>query len=156
LEGQGMAHTTYYFSFYRTEAMQQAGLSDQYLETLGPWQTMLNQGLTTFAEEPDPTRSDCHAWSASPLYHFLSLVCGVKPGAPGFSKVRIAPHLNGLQTVSASIPHPLGTIEVLWEALGDTGLKGQVVLPEGIDGSLEWAGHSYPLKAGVNPIRITP
>ena len=156
LEGQGMAHTTYYFSFYRTEAMQQAGLSNQYLETLGPWQTMLNQGLTTFAEEPDPTRSDCHAWSASPLYHFLSLVCGVKPGAPGFSKVRIAPHLNGLQTVNASIPHPLGTIEVLWEAVGDTGLKGQVVLPEGVDGSLEWGGHSYPLQAGVNPIRITP
>ena len=154
LEGSGMAHTTYYFSFYRTEAMEQAGLADRYLETLAPWQTMLSNGLTTFAEEPDPTRSDCHAWSASPLYHFLALVCGVKPGAPGFSRVKIAPHLSGLQTVNASIPHPLGTIEVLWEAEGDAVLKGQVVLPEGLDGTLEWGGRSYPLQAGVNPIRI--
>ncbi len=156
LEGKDMAHTSYYFSFYRAEAMEKAGMSDQYLETLAPWQTMLNNGLTTFAEEPEPTRSDCHAWSASPLYHFLSLVCGVKPGGPGFSSVRIAPHLNGLKNVNAQMPHPLGTIDVQWEAAGNGGLNGRVTLPEGLEGTLEWQGRSYPLVAGENPIKLRP
>ena len=156
LEGQGMAHTTYYFSFYRTEAMAKAGLSDQYLSTLEPWQAMLDNGLTTFAEEPDPTRSDCHAWSASPLYHFLSLVCGVKPAAPGFGKVLVAPHLNGLKKVQAQVPHPRGTIEVQWEAAGTTDLSGRITLPNGLEGTLQWQGRSYPLKPGDNPIQIRP
>lgn len=156
LEGQGMAHTTYYFSFYRTEAMAQAGLSDQYLSTLKPWQEMLDNGLTTFAEEPDPTRSDCHAWSASPLYHFLSLVCGVKPAAPGFGQVLIEPHLNGLKNVHAQIPHPLGTIEVQWEAAGANDLGGHITLPDGLAGTLQWQGRTYPLKSGKNPVRIRP
>jgi hypothetical protein len=41
-----------------------AGLGERYLETLAPWRDMLTMGLTTFAERPEPTRSDCHAWSS--------------------------------------------------------------------------------------------
>jgi alpha-L-rhamnosidase len=46
-------------------------------------------GLTTFAEKPDPTRSDCHAWSASPNYDFLATVAGIEPALPGFKTVKI-------------------------------------------------------------------
>ena len=53
---------------------------------------MLNRGLTTWAETADPTRSDCHAWSASPNYDLLSIVAGIQPAAPGFKRVRIEPH----------------------------------------------------------------
>ena len=34
--------------------------------------------LPTFAEKPDPTRSDSHAWSAPPNYNFLALVAGIR------------------------------------------------------------------------------
>ena len=48
------------------------GEGDRYLDQLGDWRTMLARGLTTFAENVDrpggSSRSDCHAWSASPEY----------------------------------------------------------------------------------------
>ena len=34
--------------------MGKAGLSGEYPDMLDPWIQMLNQGLTTFAEEPEP------------------------------------------------------------------------------------------------------
>lgn len=154
LEGETMAETSYYFSFYRTEAMGRAGLSDQYLETLGPWRTMLADGLTTFAEEPEPTRSDCHAWSASPLYYFLALVLGVTPETPGFATIRVAPKFNGLPKVEGEIPHPKGTVSVRLEQVGTDGIQGEVILPLETSGTFEWEGSSIPLKGGKNSLRI--
>ena len=57
---------TVYYQFYLVRAMIRAGLADRYAERLDTWRDMIAAGLTTFAEEPEPTRSDCHAWSASP------------------------------------------------------------------------------------------
>ncbi|UZJ65070.1 hypothetical protein OKW96_01940 [Sphingobacterium sp. KU25419] len=45
-------------------------MSDSYTDQLEPWKDMLALGLSTFSENPDPTRSDCHAWSSSPNYDF--------------------------------------------------------------------------------------
>ena len=61
-----------YFRFYVARAMDHAGMDDRYLDSLGPWRTMLELGLTTFAETAEPTRSDDHAWSAHPNYDFLT------------------------------------------------------------------------------------
>ncbi|MFM1878207.1 MAG: hypothetical protein RLZZ241_1073 [Bacteroidota bacterium] len=154
LSQDSVAETTYYFSFYRTEALAKSGMANTYLEGLGPWQEMLDLGLTTFAEEPDPTRSDCHAWSASPLYHFLSLVCGVRPDSPGFQTVRIAPNLNALKQIEAKIPHALGDLTLKIEQQKDEELIGKITLPEGLTGNLDWEGQSYPLKSGSNSIQI--
>ena len=68
--------------------MRMAGEGDKYFSQLEPWKKMLDRGLTTFAEKPDPTRSDCHAWSSSPNYHLLSLVAGVTPAEYGFKSVQ--------------------------------------------------------------------
>ena len=73
---------------------------------------MLDIGLTTFAERPEPTRSDCHAWSASPNYDLLATVAGIRPAAPGFKKVRISPALGDLNEIKAQMPHPMGMISV--------------------------------------------
>jgi alpha-L-rhamnosidase len=52
---------------------------------------MLNRGLTTWAETADPTtRSDCHAWSASPNYELFRTVLGIDSAAPGFRRVNPA------------------------------------------------------------------
>jgi len=87
---------TMYFRFYLTRALKKAGLADKYLNTLGLWRDMLTKGLTTFAEKPDPTRSDCHAWSASPDYDLLATVAGIEPASPGFQTVKIEPALGPL------------------------------------------------------------
>ena len=83
LNDKELAQCTLYFKFYLFEALEKAGQANQFTASLIPWKQMLDAGLTTFAETPDPTRSDCHAWSASPVYYFLSLVSGIKPGCTG-------------------------------------------------------------------------
>lgn len=136
---------TMYFRFYLTRALQKVKLSDEYLNTLDLWYDMLNKGLTTFAEKPDPVRSECHAWSASPNYEFLAVVAGIRPASPGFKTVTVEPHLGSLKMVRGKMPHPMGTITFDIERVGETGLKGTVELPSGLTGELKWNGHSVSL-----------
>jgi alpha-L-rhamnosidase len=154
IEGTDMAPASYYFSFYLMEALRKTNKEDKYLELLGPWEEMLKKGLTTFAERPDPTRSDCHAWSASPMYFFLSMVCGIEPAGPGFEKVTVAPHLGKLETVKGSVPHPNGMIEVNLKRKGKAGVEGTVQLPAGLTGTFQWGQQTLNLKSGANSISM--
>jgi hypothetical protein len=143
----------FYYRFYLHQALKKAGLGDRYLDMLAPWREMLKIGLTTFAEKPEPARSDCHAWSASPNHDLPAIVCGVEPAEPGFKSVRISPNLGALSWVKANVPHPLGKITVHFQRQGKTGLKGEVTLPEGLTGVLIWNGKSQPLKGGRQDIK---
>ncbi|MCK4991607.1 MAG: alpha-L-rhamnosidase, partial [Bacteroidales bacterium] len=146
--------TTIYFRFYLFQAMQKVGMADQYTEMLGSWERMPENGLTTFKEGDYKDRSDCHAWSASPLYHFLSLVAGITPAEPGFRSVQIKPALGTLEQIDASLPHPLGMIEVQLERKGKEGIRGTIVLPEGIQGTFIWNNNNYPLTPGSQEIKL--
>jgi hypothetical protein len=108
--------------------------------------------LTTFAETPDPTRSDCHAWSASPVYYFLSLVSGIKPASPGFKTVKIEPNPGSLKNIDATMPHRFGTIRVRLEKDNENQLNGEIILPSGLDGVFIWNGIQRQLKEGTNKI----
>jgi len=149
-----LVQCTYYYRFYLDRAMRKAGLADDYVGRLGPWREMLDLGLTTFAEEPDPTRSDCHAWSSSPNYNFLATVCGIEPAEPGFKSVRIAPALGSLTWVEGRLPHPEGEIAVDLKTRGDAGLEGVVTLPGELKGFFVWQGREIPLKGGRQKIRL--
>jgi len=125
---------TVYFRYYLDRAMVKAGLGDQYLNRLGTWEFMLKEGLTTWAETDSPnTRSDCHAWGASPNIEFFRTVLGVDSAAPGFRRIRVAPSLGPLQRASGVIPHPKGLIEVRVERGGPTGLVIDVKAPAGVE-----------------------
>src|SRR5437870_6300496 len=113
--------------------MKKAGLGDEYLNELGRWRGMLALALTTWAEKSEPTRSDCHAWSAHPNFDLLATVAGIESSAPGFSEVAIAPHLGQLKQVTASMPHPRGEIAVRYERKGES-LGADITLPEGLAG----------------------
>lgn len=143
-----------YFRFYLLRAMKQAGLGDQYLARLGPWHEMLARGLTTFAEKPDPTRSDCHAWSASPVYEFLATVAGIEPASPGFATVRIAPHFGYLKAFSARMPHPKGEISVELKKDAAGAVSGTIVLPAGVSGEFVWGGKTVALQGGEQRIQM--
>ncbi|MEO6993117.1 MAG: alpha-L-rhamnosidase C-terminal domain-containing protein [Lacunisphaera sp.] len=142
-----------YFRFYLLRAMKQAGLGDEYLAMLGPWRDMLSRGLTTFAEQPDPTRSDCHAWSASPVYDLLATVCGVESASRGFATVRIEPHLGKLKHAEGKVMHPKGAILVSLQREGD-GLQAKVTLPSEVTGTFVWKGKSTPLKSGEQQLQL--
>ena len=144
---------TYYFKFYLFEAVRKVKLGDQFLDMLKPWQDMLNRGLTTFAEQADPTRSDCHAWSASPNYELLSLVCGVRPSSAGFRTVNIEPAMGELNKVEAKIPHPGGFIIVKLDRNGNK-ISGEIELPAQTTGNFIWKGKQQVLKAGKQVVSM--
>jgi alpha-L-rhamnosidase len=104
---------SYYFRFYLARAIDHAGHAELYPRLLGPWRHMLSLGLSTWAEKPVPSRSDAHAWSSHPTYDLLTLMAGIKPDAPGFQRIRIAPHFGSLDEMDAVMPHPRGIIHVL-------------------------------------------
>jgi hypothetical protein len=154
LSDTALAPATYYFGFYVFEALRETGLADRYVERLAPWRDMLALGLTSTPENPEPTRSDTHAWAAHPNYGLLATVLGVRPASPGFRTVRIAPALGPLRRAEGRIAHPRGDIDVSLERVGAGGLHAVVTLPEGVTGTFEWAGKRVPLRAGRQEIRL--
>ncbi len=142
-----VTQASYYFRFYLFRAMKKAGLADQYLEQLKPWRTMLDLGLTTWAENPEPTRSDCHAWSSHPNFDLLATVAGIESAAPGFEKVRIAPHPGHLKSIKARLPHPQGELKVDYQ-LKDGKWHFQIDLPGKLAGTFLWQKQERPLHPG--------
>jgi hypothetical protein len=154
LTAPGLAQGALYFKFYMHQALAKVGEGDSYLDRLDDWRTMLGKGLTTFAETMDrpnsASRSDCHAWSASPNIEMLRTVLGVDSAAPAFARVSVRPHLGKLAFVQGSVPHPKGSVEVRVEAAGAV----TVTLPAGVTGSFEWRGVKRGLSPGRNQFRV--
>jgi len=153
LADKDMTQASYYFRFYVDEALDEAGLADRYLAQLQPWREMLRLGLTTTLEQPEPSRSDSHAWSAHPNYHLLATVLGIRPETPGFRAVTIRPALGALKRASGRMPTPAGEIAVAFERRGSTGVDGRIELPPNTRGTFLWNGRASPLRPGSNRVR---
>ncbi len=153
LKDQGLTQCSYYFRFYLFRAMKKSGLGDDYIGQLNPWRHMLDLGLTTWAETPEPTRSDCHAWSAHPNFDFLATVAGIESAAPGFGKVKIEPHLGSLTTLEATMPHPLGNITVRYKRTGEQ-LDANITIPDGLPATFTWNGKTAELHKGLQHVRF--
>lgn len=150
---KSITQATFYFRFYLFQALKKTGLGDAFLSQLDDWRTMLDMGLTTFAENPEPTRSDCHAWSASPNYEFFSTVLGINPASPGFRTVRIEPYLGHLEFAEGAIPHPDGSIFVRVEKL-NAGMKVMVGLPDAVEGEVVHKGQVFKVKGGETVVEV--
>jgi alpha-L-rhamnosidase len=149
-----LTQCSYYFRFYLFRAIKKVGKGDEYLSLLGPWHQMLDLGLTTWAEEPEPVRSDCHAWSAHPNFDFLNTVAGIEPAAPGFRKVLIQPHLGTLNRLAAAVPVPQGRVVVKYERQKDH-LTADITLPQGVTGSFVWGRQEVELHAGEQHLQTS-
>jgi hypothetical protein len=148
-----METASYYFRFYLARALEHAGMGDRYLELLGPWKNMLALGLTTWAEMPEPTRSDSHAWSSHPNYDFLTIVAGIRPASFGFSKLVIEPHPGNLKNVTATFPWKKSDIQVSYKLAKGT-WEMRVNLPANLPGELLWMNKRYPLREGSQVIHL--
>ena len=148
-----MTKATYYFRFYLARAVEHAGMGDRYLNLLQPWRDMVALGLTTWAEQPEPTRSDSHAWSAHPNFDLLTIVGGIRPEKPGFASVGIEPHLGGLKRVTAAVPTPKGVIRAEYTAT-TTGVRAEITLPADLTGDLLWKGKISALHPGQQELLL--
>jgi alpha-L-rhamnosidase len=148
-----LTKATYYFRFYLARAIDHAGMGNQYLQLLGPWRQMVSLGLTTWAEQPEPTRSDSHAWSAHPNYDFLTIVAGIRPKTPGFATVLVAPQLGTLKHLLAAVASPRGMIEAEY-TVDHSRAKAIITLPADVSGELLWNGKSSSLHGGKQELQL--
>lgn len=102
---------THYF-LYR--ALDEVGLYTRTEELWDSWKAIMDMKVTTWPEDPVNWRSDCHAWSSTPLYEFVACGLGIKPEAPGFDVVRIEPKMLWLRSCEGSVHTRHGTITVSW------------------------------------------
>ena len=140
MNDRNIIQPTMYFRAYLAQTLKKTGLADKYIETLGLWEEMIKNGLTTFAENPDPARSDCHAWSASPNYDMLATIAGIRPAEPGFRSVIIEPALGKLNFIKGEMPHPAGIIFFDLKRKGNDGITGEITLPDGLNALFIWKG----------------
>ncbi|MBN1185189.1 MAG: alpha-rhamnosidase [Bacteroidales bacterium] len=155
LSDSTLTQASIYFKYYMHQALVKAGLGDGYLSWLDIWRENIELGMTTWGEDSNvkSTRSDCHAWGASPNIEFFRTILGIDSDAPGFSKVKIEPHLGEIKSIGGEMPHPNGKIAVNYE-LKNKQWDINIRLPEGITGVFIWKDKSYQLKPGENGFQI--
>jgi hypothetical protein len=120
-------------SFYLARALEKAGGYGAFgSHVLELWRAAMAKNVSTWPEYPDPTRSDCHAWSSWISADFVTCVLGVQPLKPGFEEILIAPHTEVCDDARGSAPTAVGPVRVSWRrdrAAGVIRLEGRV--PEG-------------------------
>ena len=109
------------------------------------------QIMTTWGEDSkvENTRSDCHAWGASPNVEYYRTVLGIDSDAPGFQTIRIEPHLGTLTQASGSMPHPNGLVTASYQKKGKK-WQVSIEIPSGTKAYLVWKGQQKDLKEGQN------
>ena len=121
---------------------------DVLFDRLALWSQMRRDGLRTPIESAEPTRSDCHAWGSHPLFHFFATLLGIRPATWGFRQVEIAPLPGRLEHASGRLVHPAGGEIVVEVEQKGGALRGRVVLPAGLTGTLRLPSGARPLAAG--------
>ena len=156
MNDESVAKASLYFRYYIYQALVKAGYGDQYLDWLDVWRDNIANGLTTWAEtsDIDGTRSDCHAWGASPNIEFFRTVLGIDTAAPCFREVRIEPHLGTITKIGGTMPHPDGLITVSYEVSKKGKLTAVITLPDGISGTFVWNGSETALQGGTNNLEL--
>lgn len=137
-----------FYMHFLHRALCQAGQHAVMLDNIRQrWGAMVASGDRTFRESWQiiPLTSLCHAWAGTPTFDLPTEILGVKPLAPGFARVLVAPHPADLAWARGTVPTPHGVIAVAWQVGADRfemtvnlpdGCEGLVILPE--IGQPEW------------------
>jgi alpha-L-rhamnosidase len=150
LNDSNLERATIYFSYYLFETFRMLGRVDALLARMPLWFDLIEQDFRTTMEKPEPSRSDCHAWGAHPLFHYFATILGIRPASLGFRKVIITPQLANLEHAAGRLVHPSGG-EILMDVRQENGaLHGTIRIPEGISGTLVLGSQEIGLSVGEN------
>lgn len=134
-------------------ALEKAGLYDEMRMSLNDWIGLLELDCTTCPETPREARSECHAWSALPLFEMMRTLAGVRSAGPFWNKVEIAPHLMDLEELEGTAVTPKGAIRFHYQKQPDGKTKYILQLPEEIRANLVCPdGRRFALRAGEQEI----
>lgn len=153
LKAPDLARATIYFQHYLFEVYRLARRIDAMLDRMQLWFDLPAMGLKTCLEKPEPSRSDCHAWGAHPLYHACASILGIRPAALGAEQVVFEPSLGPLQRAHGEFFIGKGRIVADLERV-DGSLRGYIDLPHRMTGEFRHEGQSLPLQPGRNQIKV--
>ena len=152
LRSRGMACSVYGAQFL-LEALYRLGEAAHALALMTAeydrgWLHMLEIGSTITLEAWDvryKANLDWnHAWGAAPANIIPRLLMGVRPAAPGFRSILVAPQPAGLQWARAKVPTPGGPVDLEIEQEPGTGFAQLTLnVPEGSNASVDLS-HMLP------------
>ena len=122
---------TFSMNHYMFRALEKSGHYDHADRVLDGWRKMLDMNCTTWCENPDSPRSECHGWSSAPAYELSAVVLGVRPVEPGYRRVKIEPYVDLLEYAEGEVPTPYGKISVSWRKTGGR-TELHCSLPDGV------------------------
>lgn len=126
------ARCSYPMTHYAFRALAKVGAYDRFFPGMWePWRIMMQQNLTTWAEDDVTARSDCHEWSSLPIWEFATEVAGLTPIEPGWESVAFSPRVWLFPQVDAKVNlGSRGLARVRWSATEDGPVSVRLDLPE--------------------------
>ena len=116
---EGYAKCSVAMSFYLFRALEQTDLYEYTEQFWDIWRKMVRNNCTTSVEAEFYARSECHAWGALALYELPCAVLGVRPAAPGYSRIEVKPHPGYMTSASGTVHTPVGDVKVSWRKVGE-------------------------------------
>ncbi len=116
---EGYAKCSVAMRFYLFRALEQTDLYEYTDGFWDIWRKMVRNHCTTSVEAEFYARSECHAWGALALYELPSVVLGVRPAAPGYSRIEVKPHPGYMTSASGTVHTPAGDVKVSWRKVGE-------------------------------------
>ncbi|KAK5049544.1 hypothetical protein LTR84_004473 [Exophiala bonariae] len=139
---------SYALSFYLLRAASQAGVYEElFIYLVAPWKKMMNQNLTTWAEDDVMFRSDCHGWSASPINEIVSKIFGISPASAAYACLKIEPSISLLPPqAEGNFVTRNGEVSLSWdETIGLQVVSDHEVQVQAV---IKGVNHVYFLKTG--------
>lgn len=151
-EGEDVIPCSFATSYEWFRALEKTGMYEVTKADMEVWKALPLIGNTTCPEcpeEPGKSRSECHAWSALPLYEMIRCMAGIRPAQPGWRSVEISPHMEYVNDLEGKAATPVGTVGFSYRKLGGGITQYDLSLPENIDGVfVTEEGKRYPLHGG--------
>ena len=127
-------------------AIEKVGKYEYAYKLFEGWRKMMALNCTSWCENPDTPRSECHGWSSAPIYELSSVILGVYPTEAGYRSVTVKPYIYhpGISSASGKVPTPYGEIAVSWKVEDDS-FTMDISMPQG---SLDFAKLTVVLPGG--------
>jgi alpha-L-rhamnosidase len=137
---RGIVAAQPFFRYVVHDAVAAAGLAHRIPQLCRDWTRLLDRETSTWRETWFGG-SHCHGWSATPTRDLSTHTLGVRPGAPGYAVVEIAPDLGDLDHARGAVVTPDGLVEV------DVGSSHLEVDTPG-RARVHWSGRTFEVEPG--------
>lgn len=115
-------------------ACEVAGCYDLTQQQMDWWIHLLDEHCTTCPETPSNSRSECHAWSALPMYELICVMAGIRQKEGNPEEIVVTPHLGTLPDLEGEAASEKGMIAFSYHQV-DGKMEYRLTLPEGLRGT---------------------